>query len=111
MQAKHWIAVTALAFLTALPLAAGHRHGRDCGHRYSRAARGWISIGVHTPYGGGYFSRAPSRGYYSRDPYYDDRRAHKRHRKYLKKRYKRQRRHRNHYDRYDYRRNSYYCPY
>ena len=92
--------VAALAFAAALPLAAGHRHGRDCGHYYSRAHGGWVAFSVAAPWGVGSYGRGFDRGFYGRDRYYD-RRARKRYLKELRRRQRFARR---------YRRGR-YCPY
>ncbi|MCB1022683.1 MAG: hypothetical protein KDC27_22320 [Acidobacteria bacterium] len=63
-----WALAFLMAFaLSAMPAMAGHRHGRGCGHMYSRAHNGWVSVNVATPYFGFSYSRAPR---YDR---YDDR--------------------------------------
>ena len=93
--------LVALAFATALPLAAGHRHGRDCGHYYSGSRGGWVSFSVVTPWGAGSFGkgydRGPryyDRGYYDHGPYYRDKHAYKRYLKEQRRRQKYLRRHR-----------------
>ena len=98
--------LVALAFATALPLAAGHRHGRDCGHYYSRSHGGWVAFSVVTPWGAGSFGRGSDRGpqyydrgyydrgYYDGGPYYRDKRAYKRYVKEQRRRQKYLRRHR-----------------
>ena len=120
--------LAALAFLIAVPATAGHRHGRECGHVYSRPHGGWISIDVFGRFGGfRYRSQRSPYGYrddhndryYRRysDPYGSPygyggygRYGHpltwkefKRRQKYYKKRYKKTR----HYGHHDY---GPFCP-
>ena len=109
--------LAALALATALPLAASHRHGRNCGHYYSSAQGGWVAVSVATPFGAGVFGRGYDRGpRYRRDGYYDrgyyrqgryfrDKRAYKRFLKEQRKREKWLRKHRR--DRYRSRRRRY----
>src|SRR6266571_5261217 len=72
------LAGAALLGLTALiagsaSAEAGHRHGRDCGHRGYYSSRGDYSYGRgYRSYGYGYSYRAPRR-YYSARPYYSGR--------------------------------------
>lgn len=76
-----WVFVIALMLgLAAMPAMARHRHHRGCGHVYSRARHGWVSINVATRNFGFSYTHAPrSRGRYSGpygywDPYrYDSR--------------------------------------
>ncbi len=104
----------ALACAAAVPLSAGHHHGRDCGHYYSRSHGGWVAFSVVTPWGAGAFGRGYDRGpryrshrghdrgyydrgYYGEGRYYRDKHAYKR---YLKQRRKHEkRRHRGHHRR------------
>jgi hypothetical protein len=96
-----WVLAFALVFgLSAMPAMAGHRHGRGCGHVYSRAHHGWIAVNVVTRNFGFSYQSAPrydpsggdryyGKGYRSYgggywDPYrYDSR--YDRHRGYWKK--------------------------
>ena len=44
MQTR-WILTLALALgMAATPALAGHRHRSGCGHAYSRAHGGWVTI-------------------------------------------------------------------
>ena len=92
------VLILALACAAALPLSAGHRHGRDCGHYYSRARGGWVAFSVVTPWGAGAFGRSydRGRGYYG-PGYYGDRRFFRNkghYKRYLKQRRKYAKRHR-----------------
>lgn len=72
MKQTRWTLVLVpvlLLGLAAAPAMAGHKHRRGCGHVYSRAHHGWVSVNVATPHFGFSYSRAPRY-----DPYgYDDR--------------------------------------
>jgi hypothetical protein len=73
MQTR-WILTLALALgMAATPALAGHRHRSGCGHAYSRAHGGWVSVNVATPHFGFSFSRAPRYDRYYGDRYYRDR--------------------------------------
>jgi hypothetical protein len=59
--------------MAAAPAMARHKHRRGCGHVYSSAHRGWISVNVATRGFGFSFSSAPRYGRYDDrryDPYY-----------------------------------------
>jgi hypothetical protein len=72
----------ASALFAALPAAAGHRHGRDCGHYYSRSTGKWIAVSLLGRQGGFSF------GYRSASPYYYDKHSYKRAERYCKHSYR-----------------------
>ena len=115
MKALTLASLAALALVIGVPANAGHRHGRDCGHVYSRPHGGWISIDVFGRFGGfSYRSQRSPHGYHDdryyrrySDPYgYSPgygRYGHpltwkefKRRQKYYKKRYRKMRHHGHH---------------
>jgi hypothetical protein len=58
--------------MAAMPAMADHRHGRGCGHVYSQARHGWVSVNVGTRNFGFSYQSAPRYDRYY-DPYYDGR--------------------------------------
>ena len=69
-----WVLAFVLIFgLSALPAVAGHRHGRGCGHAYSRAHHGWVAVNVATRSFGFSYRSAPSYDRYYGDRYYGNR--------------------------------------
>jgi hypothetical protein len=69
-----WVLAFALVFgLSAMPAMAGHRHGRGCGHVYSRARHGWIAVDVASRNFGFSYRSAPRYDAYGGGRYYGDR--------------------------------------
>ena len=72
MTTRLALALGLILGIAALPATAGHRHRRGCGHVYSRAHHGWVSVNVATRgFGFSFQSSRPYRDRYYRDPYYD----------------------------------------
>jgi hypothetical protein len=53
----HSLLVIATGLALSLPLAAAHRHGRDCGHFFDSRQGGWFSVQIGTPFGYGIVNR------------------------------------------------------
>lgn len=85
----HSLLVLAVALAFALPLSAGHRHGRDCGHIFDSHRGGWISVQFAAPLGVGFANWGVDRDRrfhrHNDRRYYRDSRSYKQQKKFLKK--------------------------
>lgn len=84
----HTLFVIAAALALSLPLSAGHRHGRDCGHVFDSHRGNWISVQFGTPFGFGVVNRGFNRArHFDRydGRYYQDSRRFKHNKKFYKK--------------------------
>jgi len=61
------ILIISVLALSVGPLAAAHRHGRDCGHRFDSHGGSWISVQAVTPFGFGVVHRSFADNGYQRD--------------------------------------------
>ena len=91
-----------VGLLSTMPLLAGHKHRRGCGHHY-HPQRGWVSVQVFGRHGGFAYQSAPDPYYYGprqpryyRDGYFDGRHA----RRYCERSCRHRHRHVHHQPRY-----------